>query len=144
MMKAIHVALNTYTITVSADGRTVKTIDTCSFGRTGHHTPMIPNGALSPTKRDKVHHSTIYNGALMPYALFFEQAPACAFHQGDTRVASHGCIHLSAEDAKWLFEWAGHDPVALQIVGPYPADSVAPHQRAAPADAPADPPAKGS
>ncbi len=143
-MKAIHVALDKFTITVSTDGKTVRTIDRCSFGRAGHHTPTIPNGALSPTKRDKVHHSTIYHGALMPYALFFQQAPTCAFHQGDTHVASHGCIHLAADDAKWLFEWAGHDPVALQIVGPYPANPVSPHQQAAPAGAPAELPAKGS
>ena len=143
-MKAIHVSLNTFEITVSADGKPVRTIDRCAFGRAGHHTPTIPNGAISPTKRDRVHHSTIYNGALMPYALFFEQAPTCAFHQGDTRVASHGCIHLSEEDAKWLFEWAAHDPVALQISGPYPANPVSPHQPAAAPDAPAELPAKGS
>ena len=76
------------------------------------------------TKRDKIHHSTIYGGASMPFALFFEQDPTCAFHEGPTSVASHGCIHLNAKDAEWLFDWAGHDPVQLKILGPYPANSV--------------------
>lgn len=131
MTKSIHVALNTFEITVSEEGKPIRTIRQCAIGRAGHHTPTIRNGALSLTKRDRVHHSTIYHGALMPYALFFEQDPTCAFHQGDTRVASHGCIHLTEPDARWLFEWAGRDPVALEIDGPYPNSPISPEQATA-------------
>lgn len=63
----------------------------------------------------------------MNHALFFRERPACAFHEGSVRVPSHGCIHLKTDDAKWLFEWAGKDQVALDIVGPYPSRAVAPN-----------------
>ena len=124
MAKRIEVALDQLDVRVLEDGREVRHITDCSGGRPGHPTPEIHNGSLSMTKRDEVHHSTIYDGALMPFALFFEQNPTCAFHQGPTSVASHGCIHLNPTDAKWLFEWAGHDPVGLEIRGPYPQSPV--------------------
>jgi len=71
-----------------------------------------------------MHHSSLYNGAAMPFALFFEQDLACAFHQGPTSAPSHGCIHLNAIDAEWLFDWAGRDPIELEIMGPYPVSPV--------------------
>ena len=119
--KLIKVTMDRFHIDVLEDGHAVKTITHCAFGRDGHRTPIIADGSLSLTKRDRDHHSTIYNGASMPFALFFEQDLTCAFHQGPLDVASHGCIHLGAADAEWLFDWAAHDPVRLQMQGPYPA-----------------------
>lgn len=121
MHKALQVFMNRHLVEVLEDGQVTKTITSCAFGRPGHTTPEISHGDISLTKRDRVHKSTIYNGASMPFALFFEQDPTCAFHQGNVDVASHGCVHLSETDAKWLFDWAGSDPVALDIHGPYPA-----------------------
>jgi len=126
MARSIVVSLPDFRIVVKQEGDVVKTITRCAFGRDGHRTPIITKGSLSLTKRDVLHHSTLYGGAVMPYALFFEQDPACAFHEGNPDVASHGCIHLLHADAKWLFEWAGHFPVDLDIVGPYPASPVKP------------------
>lgn len=126
MDRSILVSLPTFRIEVNEDGKTVRTITKCSFGRDGHRTPLIRGGCLSPTKRDRNHHSSIYNGASMPFALFFEQDPTCAFHEGNPAVASHGCIHLTQEDAAWLFDWAGNYPVRLDIEGPYPSPPIAP------------------
>jgi len=125
MGKSISVNMPAFTIEAAEDGNVVRTISSCSFGREGHRTPIIANGSLSMTKRDRLHKSSIYKDAsgapaVMPFALFFEQDPACAFHQGDPNVASHGCIHLLKADAEWLFDWAGHDPVQLHMTGPYP------------------------
>jgi len=132
MDRAIRVSLPNYKIEVSEDGVIKKTITKFAFGRDGHHTPVFSNGALSMAKRDRDHHSTIYNAASMPFALFFEQDSACAFHQGDVAKESHGCIHLSETDAHWLFDWAAHFPVKLDILGPYPAVHVAPDSVAKP------------
>jgi hypothetical protein len=123
--KSIAVVMPAFTVEVLEDGNVVKTINTCSFGREGHRTPIIANGSLSMTKRDRLHKSSIYKDehgapAVMPFALFFEQDLSCAFHQGDTKVPSHGCIHLLGPDAEWLFDWAGRDPVELHFKGPYP------------------------
>lgn len=121
MKKSIRVDMPAFLITVLEDDKEVKQISRCAFGRPGHLTPIVHDGALSMTKRDVLHHSTIYNNAVMPFALFFEQDPTCAFHEGNVEVASHGCVHLGHDDAKWLFEWAAKDPVSLHMSGPYPA-----------------------
>jgi lipoprotein-anchoring transpeptidase ErfK/SrfK len=121
-MKSINMSLKDLTIKVSEGDNLVRTITNCSVGRAGHHTPTF-KGYLS-YQREKMHISHKYH-APMPYALFFKDG--CAFHQGDPAVASHGCIHLAASDAKWLFDWAGHDAVALEIKGPYPASPVRAH-----------------
>ena len=120
MTKRIEVTLTDLLIRVLDGGTELRHITDCSIGRPGHLTPIIINGSLSMTKRDRLHHSNLYDGAIMPYALFFEQDLACAFHEGPTNIPSHGCIHLNAADAEWLFNWAGHDPVELNIAGPYP------------------------
>ena len=124
MQRSIYVSLSKYEVDVMEDGVVVRKITNMSFGRAGHHTPTFKNGSLSMVKRDRLHHSNLYGGAPMPFALFFEQDTACAFHEGNTKVESHGCIHLQHADAEWLFDWAGHFPVALTIDGPYPASGV--------------------
>ncbi len=127
--KSVFVDLVGFSVQISEYDAVVRTITDFAVGRDGHHTPMFENGALSLTKREKDHVSSIYppphGGAHMPFALFFQQDLTCAFHQGDTAVPSHGCIHLSALDAPWLFAWAGSSPVAVTIRGPYPTSPVA-------------------
>src|ERR1700761_9349799 len=114
MMKSIQVSFDDAVVEVSEEGQVVRSITTFAIGRDGHHTPTFSDGSLSMTKRERLHRSTIYpppnGGAEMPFALFFEQDPSCAFHQGDTNTPSHGCIHLGQDDAEWLFDWAGEDP----------------------------------
>src|SRR5579859_8279162 len=95
MAKSILVSLPGAYVSVSDDGAETRRITTFAIGRDGHHTPIFEGGSLSLTKRERDHRSSIYpppnGGALMPYALFFEVPnSACAFHQGDTTVESHG------------------------------------------------------
>lgn len=126
--KSILVDLPKFAITISEYDQVIKTITNFSVGRAGHQTPLIDGGALSLSKRDRYHRSSVYppphGGAPMYYALFFEQAPACAFHEGNPAVASHGCIHLITRDAAWLWDWVGPSPVGLTIRGPYPGSQV--------------------
>lgn len=82
--KSIHVALDQLDVRVLEDGSEVRHITDCAIGRPGHFTPVIHDGSLSMTKRDRLHHSTLYHDAPMPFALFFEQDLACAFHEGLT------------------------------------------------------------
>ena len=130
-MKSILVDLPQFRITISRDGQTVKELTRFAIGRDGHHTPIFSGGSLSPTKREATHRSSEYppphGGALMQWALFFSVPnSACAFHEGNPAVESHGCIHLADQDAKWLFEWAASDPVGLTIDGPYPSRHTTP------------------
>ena len=128
MQRSIFVDIAKFRIEISEYGAVVRTITNFSVGRQGHRTPMFEGGSLSLTKRHRDYVSHSYpkpnGGAKMPFALFFTQDLACAFHQGSAAVPSHGCIHLEAPDARWLFEWAGSAPVGLTIRGPYPASSV--------------------
>ncbi len=118
MNRSIFVSMPDFRIDVLEDGQPARVITQYSVGRPGHTTPMFENGALS-TDREQKHWSQTY-GAWMPFSLFFEQAPGCAFHAGNPAVASHGCIHLPQADAEWLYGWAAKFPVGLTIRGPYP------------------------
>lgn len=118
MPKSIAVDLSDYRIDVMQDGALKGRITDFAFGRDGHHTSM--NATALSNQRELRHWSQAYS-AWMPYSLFFNDGSGCAFHQGNTSVASHGCIHLGEANAAWLFNWAGADLVALHIAGPYPA-----------------------
>ena len=63
----------------------------------------------------------------MPFAVFFDAANGDAFHEGDVKAPSHGCIHLSHEDAHWLFDWVAKDPVEVSVEGEYPKTTTFPH-----------------
>lgn len=132
MQRTIFVDLAKFRIEISEYDAVVRTITNFSVGRQGHRTPMFDNGSISPSKRHRDYVSHSYpkpnGGAKMPFALFFTQDLACAFHQGSAAVPSHGCIHLEPPDARWLFDWAAGFPVGLTIRGPYPASSVPPQK----------------
>lgn len=117
--KRIEVDLTHSQISVFQGGEVVHRMTEFSIGREHHRTPLIRHGSLSLTKRFRSHKSSIYH-AQMPYSLFFEHHPSCAFHSGDVNTASHGCVHLKLEDAQWLYTWAGHDAVGLSFIGSYP------------------------
>ncbi|WP_197277283.1 L,D-transpeptidase family protein [Sphingomonas profundi] len=132
MQRSIFVDLAKFRIDIFEYDAVVRTITNFAIGRQGHRTPMFEDGSISPTKRcrDYVSHSypKPHGGAKMPFALFFKQDEACAFHEGSAAVPSHGCIHLEPPDARWLFAWAGSAPIGLTIRGPYPASSVPPQR----------------
>ena len=112
----IVVDLQPHVIHVYNDGSEVRKIEHFSVGRLHHQTPLYKDVHILPDKRFTQHQSTIYH-ASMPYSLFFDQTRA--FHQGDVTVESHGCVHLSKDDAHWLFHWVGKHDVHVRFIGPY-------------------------
>ena len=129
--KSIHVSMAEFRITVADDGVVTRVIGDCGFGRAqgpNNLTPIIGKGRLSSWKRKADYKSSTYpkpgGGAPMNFALFIEDNLAIAFHEGSTKLESHGCIHLNRTDAKWLFEWAADSPVDLVIEGPHPSPGV--------------------
>jgi hypothetical protein len=68
-----------------------------AHGRKGYSTPP---GTFRVTFKDRHHVSSIYD-VPMPYSVFFNGG--IAFHQGDLRTQSGGCIRLSRDAARTFF-----------------------------------------
>ena len=74
-----------------------------STGRKGYTTP---SGNFQPYLLKPMHYSSKYENAPMPHSIFFYGG--YAIHATDAvdklgRPASHGCIRLSPQNAKWLY-----------------------------------------
>jgi len=69
-------------------------------GRPGYRTWA---GTFQVYWKDIDHHSSEFNGAPMPYSVFFDGG--IAFHEGSLSVPSHGCIHLSNSAARQYFSY---------------------------------------
>ncbi len=75
-----------------------------SSGRRGFRTPT---GSYRPTVLRRMHYSSKYNNAPMPFSIFFRGGYAI---HGTTEVqmlgrpASHGCVRLAPSNARMLFE----------------------------------------
>ena len=79
-----------------------------STARRGYKTPP---GNYTPYWLDQNHHSSIYDNAPMPYAVFF--LGGYAVHGTTNRAAlgrraSHGCVRLLTENARTLFMLIRH------------------------------------
>jgi len=89
-------------MTVKSGGKTLHSWK-ISSGRAGYHTPR---GRFRPAWASKMWYSRQYDGAPMPYAVFFNQGIAT---HGTTstgmlgRPASHGCIRLRTRNAKRFY-----------------------------------------
>ncbi len=68
-----------------------------SHGRKGHRTPP---GTFRVTFRSRDHVSSIY-GTPMPYSVFFNGG--IAFHQGDIRSGSAGCVRMQRASAREFY-----------------------------------------
>jgi hypothetical protein len=132
MPKSVTVHMPEFILEAREGDQVKKTIIRMSFGVIdGDPSDLTPimEGMLPADARDPDHESSRYilangRGAPMPFSLFFDPHPACAFHAADTFTPSHGCIHLEDDDAEWLFNWAEGEDVSLSIKGPYPASPV--------------------
>lgn len=89
-----------------------------STARRGKETP---NGTYSPQSLQRMHYSTLYDNAPMPYSIFF--SGDYAIH-GTTETkklgspASAGCIRLHPAHAKILFDLIrtiGHDRTLIVV-----------------------------
>lgn len=79
-------------------------------GRSGFGTEV---GTFSVYRKNRMWYSTIYDNAPMPYSVFFDGGEA--FHEGSVYVRSHGCVHLGAGDAAWVFSFL-HIGDEVQVV----------------------------
>jgi len=86
-----------------------------SSGRPGYETPT---GRFIMQRMDADHLSDEYDQAPMPYAIFFSRG--LAIHGttmgGLGRPASHGCVRLSVDHARDLYEWVeqyGAGPIEI-------------------------------
>jgi hypothetical protein len=84
---------------------------------TGRRTDPTPSGLFYLNWRKRSHVSTIDPEWLMNWAFNFENRVGLAFHEQvlPGMPASHGCVRLLGDDARWLFEWA--DPWTLDASG---------------------------
>jgi lipoprotein-anchoring transpeptidase ErfK/SrfK len=74
-----------------------------STGRKGYTTP---SGNYQPYMLKKLHYSKKYDNAPMPYSIFFHGGYAIHATGEVERLgspASHGCIRLELQNARWLY-----------------------------------------
>src|SRR5262245_49354711 len=76
-------------------------VTTVSTGRPGH---VTPTGVFTILQKQPMHHSTLYDGAPMPYMERLTWGGVC-LHAGGLPgyPSSHGCVHLPLEFAKLLY-----------------------------------------
>jgi L,D-transpeptidase-like protein len=77
------------------DGAVVRGPVKISPGAPGHETPK---GDFHVEWKDTNHKSVEYDGAPMPFAVFFAQG-GIAFHEGRLDTPSKGCVRLGHDDA---------------------------------------------
>ncbi|OLT20133.1 hypothetical protein BJF78_35710 [Pseudonocardia sp. CNS-139] len=71
-----------------------------SPGGPGHETPV---GDFTVEWKNANHHSTEFDGAPMPFAVFFAEG-GIAFHEGRLDGPSAGCVRLGHEDASLFYD----------------------------------------
>ncbi|MBP2368803.1 L,D-transpeptidase [Pseudonocardia parietis] len=93
------------------DGRVTLGPVEVSHGGQGTETPT---GDFEVYAKEKDHYSAEYDGAPMPWSVFF--APGgIAFHEGDRDAASAGCVRLKSKDATVFFgNLSMHDRVEVR------------------------------
>jgi lipoprotein-anchoring transpeptidase ErfK/SrfK len=90
-----------------------------STGRKGFTTP---SGQFKPYLLKTIHYSSKYNNAQMPHSIFFHGG--YAIHATNEvkklgRPASHGCIRLHPQNARWLYQAVnqyGKDNTYIEII----------------------------
>ena len=75
-----------------------------STGREGYNTPR---GVYQPYLLKTMHYSSKYENAPMPHSIFFHGG--YAIHATEAinnlgRPASHGCVRLHPQNARWLYQ----------------------------------------
>ena len=95
----VDIDLSSQRMIVKSGGQTLHSWP-ISSGRRGYYTPT---GTFTPTWRSRMWYSRQYDGAPMPYAIFFNRG--IAVHGTSAtgmlgRTASHGCVRLANGNAK--------------------------------------------
>ena len=99
-----EIKLSQQTMVVSVDG-VVHHVWRVSTGRSGWRTPT---GTFRPQSMQVRHFSTLFNGAPMPYSIFFTPDGHAIHGSLETRrlgkAVSHGCIRLDPRNAAVLYD----------------------------------------
>jgi lipoprotein-anchoring transpeptidase ErfK/SrfK len=98
----VRVDLSEQRMSVSRDGEPYANW-AISSGKAGYSTPI---GTYRPTVMQRMHRSSKYNNAPMPYSIFFRGGYAIHGTSATGRLgrrASHGCIRLSTPNAATLY-----------------------------------------
>jgi lipoprotein-anchoring transpeptidase ErfK/SrfK len=115
---AVLIQLSRQTMSVAVDGADPATWPV-STARRGYRTPV---GSYQPYSLERMHYSKLYDDTPMPYSIFFRGGYAI---HGTTevrslgRAVSHGCVRLSPDNARSLFELVqshGRQNTTIQIV----------------------------
>ena len=112
---SVHIDLSTQTMHVQSSRGSYSW--PVSTARAGY---VTPRGTFSPIYMTRMTHSTLYNNAPMPHAIFFHSG--WAIH-GTTHVgqlgspASHGCVRLSPGHAAQLYQMVAAEGARITIGG---------------------------
>jgi hypothetical protein len=82
------------------DGQVTRGPVPISPGGPGHETPR---GDFRVEWKNANHRSTEYDGAPMPFAVFFAEG-GIAFHEGRLDTPSAGCVRLGHDDASFFYD----------------------------------------
>jgi L,D-transpeptidase catalytic domain len=126
----IFVDLDGQRMTVAKNGEK-QVVWKISSGRSGYETPT---GSYIVQRMDADHLSDEYDGAPMPYAIFFSRGLAIhgTYERGLGRPASHGCVRLSIDHARELYQWVeqyGASRIEISGAAPYVAAEEGPRRR---------------
>lgn len=121
---AIHIDKNTQQMTVAVDGQ-ARYVWPVSTGRPGYDTP---NGTFKVNRMDADHQSQEWDGAPMPYTMFFDLRGHAIHGFSDVKhlglPVSHGCVRLAPANAAVLFalvQTQGMSQTTVVVSGQAPA-----------------------
>jgi L,D-transpeptidase catalytic domain len=121
---AISIDKNTQRMTVAVDGQT-RYVWPISTGRPGYDTP---NGSFKINRMDADHLSQEWDGAPMPYTMFFDLRGHAIHGFSDIKhlglPVSHGCVRLAPSNAATLFALVhaqGMGQTSVMVSGQTPA-----------------------
>jgi lipoprotein-anchoring transpeptidase ErfK/SrfK len=81
---------------------------------------VTPRGHFAPTGMERMHYSKKYHNSPMPYSIFFRGGYAIhGTYATSARgaPASHGCVRLSPQHARTLFEMVEREGGSISIMG---------------------------
>jgi len=114
---AVHVYIDLSTQTMHVQSSTGSYSWPISTARAGY---VTPRGTFSPIYMTRMTHSTLYNNAPMPHAIFFHSGWAIhgTTHVGQLgHTASHGCVRLSPAHAAQLYQMVEAEGASITIGG---------------------------
>jgi lipoprotein-anchoring transpeptidase ErfK/SrfK len=114
----VRIQLSRQTMKVAVDGADLATWPV-STARRGYRTPV---GSYMPYSLERMHYSKLYDYTPMPYSIFFRGG--YAIHGTSEirnlgRPVSHGCVRLSPDNARSLFELVqshGRQNTTIEVV----------------------------